>query len=206
MRLGRPFRWNSFLIVLLVAGFAVGGVRGQTEKRNFPLGPPPISSSEPRKLAPYVPTPMNIVEQMLELSELKPGETLYDLGCGDGRILIMAAEKFQARAVGVELNENLYREALGKVKAKGLEDRIRIVQGDLLEQNLRPADVVTIYLLTSANEKIRPRMEKSLRNGSRVVSHDFKIPGWKPEKMRNIVDRNGISHTLYLYKLPQGAQ
>jgi len=149
---------------------------------------------------------MNIVEQMLELSELKPGEMLYDLGCGDGRILIMAAEKFQARAVGVELNENLYKEALGKVKAKGLEDRVRIIQGDLLDQNLRPADVVTLYLLSSANEKIRPRMEKSLRNGSRVVSHDFKIPGWKPEKMRNIVDRNGISHTLYLYKLPQGAQ
>ncbi len=206
MSLGRPFRWNSFLIVLLVAGFGVDGVRGQTESRSFPLGPPPISRSEPRKLAPYVSTPMNIVEQMLELSELKPGETLYDLGCGDGRIIIMAAEKFQARAVGVELNENLYKEALGKVKAKGLEDRVRIIQGDLLDQNLRPADVVTLYLLTSANEKIRPRMEKSLRNGSRVVSHDFKIPGWKPEKMRNIVDRNGISHSLYLYKLPQVAR
>lgn len=206
MSLGRPFRCSSILIVLLVAGFAVDGVRGQTESRSFPLGPPPISRSEPRKLAPYVPTPMIIVEQMLELSELKPGETLYDLGCGDGRILIMAAEKFQARAVGVELNPNLYREALGKVKARGLEDRVRIIQGDLLDQNLRPADVVTLYLLSSANEKIRPRMEKSLRNGSRVVSHDFKIPGWKPEKMRNIVDRNGISHTLYLYKMPQDAQ
>ena len=206
MTQGRPFRWSSFLIPLLVAGFALGWARGQTESRSFPLGPPSISSSEPRKLAPNVPTPMNIVEQMLELSELKAGETLYDLGCGDGRILIMAAEKFQARAVGVELNENLYQEALGNVKAKGLEDRVRIVQGDLLEINLRPANVVTLYLLTSANEKIRPRMEKSLRNGSRVVSHDFKIPGWKPETMRSIVDHNGISHSLYLYKMPQGAQ
>ncbi len=168
-----------------------------------PLEPLPIPNANPRKLAPYVGTPPNVIEQMLKLADLKAGETLYDLGCGDGRILIMAVEKFKARAVGVELNDRLYKEAVRKVKAKGLEDRARVIHGDLLEVNPRPADVVTLYLLTSGNERVRPRLEKYLRSGTRVVSHDFMVRRWKPTKTRNYMDRNGISHNLYLYTLPQ---
>lgn len=197
------FRWGVIFFSLFILGSSVSKIQAQKENNEFPLGPWPISAAEPRKIAPYVPTPMVIVDKMLKLSGLKPGEVLYDLGSGDGRIIIAAAENFKAHAVGVELNEDLYNETLKNIKAKGLGGQVRVIEGDLLEQDLRPANVITLYLLTSANEKIRPLMEKTLRGGSRVVSHDFKIRGWVPETMQNVVDRNGITHNLFLYKLPQ---
>ncbi len=197
------FRWRVLFFSLFILGIGVSKIQPQKINSEFPVGPWPISAEEPRKIAPYVPTPMVIVDKMLKLSGLEPGEVLYDLGSGDGRIIIAAAEKFKARAVGVELNKDLYSETLKNIKEKGLEDQVQVIEGDLLEQDLRPANVVTLYLLTSANEKIRPVMEKALRGGSRVVSHDFKIRGWVPEIIQNVVDRNGITHNLFLYKLPQ---
>ena len=198
-------RLGKFLWIACI--MAVGGgfilAQGRDPVFRNPLGPLPIPNAGLRKLAPYVGTPPNVIEQMLKLAKLKSGETLYDLGCGDGRILIMAVEKFKARAVGVELNDRLYKEAVRNVRAKGLEDRARVIHGDLLEVNPRPADVVTLYLLTSGNERVRPRLERYLRSGTRVVSHDFKIRRWKPTETRNYMDHNGISHSLYLYTLPQ---
>ena len=204
MMLTKISQLRAMLFPLFILCIGANQIQAQKKNNLFPLGPWPISAEEPRKIAPYVPTPMVIVDKMLKLSGLEPGEVLYDLGSGDGRIIIAAAEKFKARAVGVELNKDLYEETLKNIKEKGLGDQVHVIKGDLLEQDLRPANVVTLYLLTSANEKIRPLMEEALRGGSRVVSHDFKIRGWVPEIMQNVVDRNGITHNLFLYKLPQG--
>ena len=151
-------------------------------------------------LAPFVASPQNIVTSMLQLAELKKGETLFDLGCGDGRIIMEAAQKFGARAVGVELDEGHYRECLAKIKEIHLENMVEVIHGNLLDVDLKKADVVTLYLLTSANDRVRPNLERDLKKGSRVVSHDFTITGWTTKKIREIKE-DWSSHTLYLYVL-----
>jgi protein-L-isoaspartate O-methyltransferase len=156
-------------------------------------------------LAPFVPSPVPVVQRMLQLAELKPGEVLFDLGAGDGRSVVMAAKAFSARAVGIELREDLAKKALGTIHEDGLENRVTIVNGDMLTVNLAPADVVFLYLTTSANEKIRPKLDTELKTGVRVVSHDYEILGWKPEKVENFCENPSLgypSHTLYLYKKP----
>lgn len=156
---------------------------------------------EPEKLAPYYPTPETIVERMLQLGELKAGEKMFDLGSGDGRIVIMAAQKFHADATGIELDSELVRQSSEKIQSLRLQKTARIIHGDLLKQDVSSADLVTVYLLPSSNEKIRPMLEKQLKKGARVVAHDFEIPGWTPEKVEHIEDDGeGRSHTLYLYR------
>jgi len=154
----------------------------------------------PDVLAPDFPTPEAVVEQMLQAAHLKPGETLYDLGSGEGRIVIMAARKFKAKAVGVELEAGLCKIASARVKAFGLEDSVRIIHGNLLKVDLRPADVVTIYLLTASNELLRPNLERDLKPGARVVSHDFEIRGWKPSAVQKL-EADGRPRTIYVYEM-----
>ena len=127
---------------------------------------------------------------------------VLDLGCGDGRIAIIAAQEFGAKAVGVERDEGRYQKCVKKVTELHLENQVNIIHGDLLKVDLSDADVVTLYLLTSANEKIKPNLDLYLKRGARVVSHDFKIPGWKAEKIKEVRDTEGYnsSHTLYLYR------
>jgi predicted RNA methylase len=140
---------------------------------------------------------------MLILAELKPREVFFDLGAGDGRAVIMAAKDFGARAVGVELREDLVKKALSTVYEQGLQDRVTIVNGDMFSVDLTSADVIFLYLTTSANEKIKPKLEAELRHGVRVVSHDYEIVGWKPVKVENFCENPNLgypSHTLYLYK------
>jgi len=151
-------------------------------------------------LAPFVASPQIVVERMLKIAELKEGETLYDLGCGDGRIIITAATEFGANAVGVELDEGRYRKTLSRIQELKLENKVKLIHGNLLKVDLSPADVVTLYLLTSANEKVKPNLEKQLRNGTRVVSHDFEIPGWRPIRIEEVSESYGFSHTIYLYE------
>ena len=142
---------------------------------------------------------------MLKLADLKAGEVLFDLGSGDGRTVIMAAKTFGARAVGIELREDLAKKALGNIHENGLEGRVTIVNGDMFNVNLTSADVVYLYLTTSANEKIRPKLETDLRKGVRVVSHDYEVIGWKPEKIHNFCENPQLgypSHTIYLYRKP----
>jgi predicted RNA methylase len=150
-------------------------------------------------LAPFVASPPNVVEKMLELAELKPGETLYDLGCGDARIVMLAAQKYGAKAVGIELDDGRYKDCTNRIKEAKLDDKVRIVHGNALDVNLRDADVVTLYLLTSANERLRPNLERDLKTGARVVSHDFSMPGWKALRTEEIRETWG-SHTIYVYK------
>jgi tRNA A58 N-methylase Trm61 len=142
---------------------------------------------------------------MLRLAELKPGEVLFDLGAGDGRTVIMAAKTFGARGVGVELREDLAKKAMSTIQDSQLTDRVTIVNGDMFGVNLTSADVVFLYLTTSANEKIRPKLEQELKKGVRVVSHDYEIIGWRPQKVENFCENPQLgypSHTIYLYEKP----
>ena len=156
---------------------------------------------EIEKLAPYYPTPETIVEKMLQLGGLKAGERMFDLGSGDGRIVIMAAQRFHADATGIELDKDLWKQSTDRIKSLGLQKTARIIHGDILKQDVSSADLVTVYLLPSSNDKIRPMLEKQLKKGVRIVAHDFSITGWTPENVENIEnDGEGRSHTLYLYR------
>ena len=166
----------------------------------FGQGPP---GSYLERIVPYVPTPPEIVDKMLELAKVTPDDVVYDLGSGDGRIVITAAQKFGAHAVGVELDPDLFAQSTARIKELGLEDRAKILHENLFNISMRRATVVTLYLLTAVNEKLRPVLEKQLRPGARIVSHDFHVPGWDPEKTVAVTSNNGIAHTLYLYIRPE---
>ncbi len=161
------------------------------------------AAQETEKLAPYYPTPETIVRKMLEFGGLKPGEKMFDLGSGDGRIVIMAAQKFGADATGIEFDEDLVTRSMQRIKKLGLEKRARIVHGDIMKQNYASADLITVYLLPPSNDKLRPLLEKQLKKGARIVSHDFEFADWTPEKTEHIEDDGeGRPHTLYLYRAP----
>lgn len=152
------------------------------------------------KLAPYYPTPETVVERMLKFGGLKPGEKMFDLGSGDGRVVIMAADKFKADATGVEYDADLWKQSSDRIKALGLEKRARIIHGDILKQDFSAANMLTVYLLPSSNDRIRPMLEKQLKPGTRIVAHDFMFQGWTAVKEEHVEDDGeGRSHTLYLY-------
>ena len=140
---------------------------------------------------------------MLDLANIRPGETVYDLGCGDGRILIAAVERYKAKAVGIEISPKVAAQARARIQKEGISNQARVIEGDLLETDLTGADVVTIYLTTSFNEELRPRLEKYLKPGARVVSHDYAVPGWKPSKVDAGDDKK---HRIYLYEMPPARQ
>ena len=152
------------------------------------------------KLAPYVASPVHVVDRMLELARVKPGETVYDLGCGDGVILVEAVQKFNVKAVGVEISPKLVERAEQRIERAGIAQQARVMQGDLLTVDLSGADVVAIYLGTQLNAQLRPRLEKYLKPGARVVSHDYPIKGWKPTKVDWSDSKQ--SHLIYLYEIP----
>jgi len=151
-------------------------------------------------LVPYVPTPYQVIKTMLKLADVKPGEVIFDLGCGDGRILITAVKEFGAKAVGIELRRDLIEKCLNNIMSEKLEDKILVIEGNFFEIDLSPADVITLYLLTSVNEKLRPKLEKELKKGARIVSHDFEIVGWKPEAVEDFND-GFRTHKIYLYRV-----
>jgi len=154
--------------------------------------------SSGQSLAPYVASPMNVVKKMLEIAKVKPDDIVYDLGSGDGRIVIMAAHDFGARGIGVDINPNMVKEARGKVEEAKVGDRVKIIQGHILEADLKPATVVTMYLTTGANEKVRPKLEAELKPGARIVTHDFSIPKWESVEELKFRDDYRV-HTIYLY-------
>jgi protein-L-isoaspartate O-methyltransferase len=166
-----------------------------------PLPQRPLASSLEHS-APYVATPQDIVEKMLELAKVGPDDVVYDLGSGDGRIVITAAQKYGAHAVGVELRPDLWAQSVDRIKQLGLQDRAQIIHDDMFNVVIRKATVVTLYLLTSVNAMLRPMMEKQLRSGARIVSHDFQVPGWDPDKVVEVMSKNGVASKLYLYVRP----
>jgi SAM-dependent methyltransferase len=155
---------------------------------------------ESKKIVPFVPTPQDVVEGMLELAQVKKGDVVYDLGSGDGRIVVTAAKKYGARAVGFEIDPDLIKQSREAVRKEGLEHLAEIREQDILTVDLSPATVVTLYLLPDVNLQIRPSLLSQLKPGSRVVSHAFDMGDWKPEK---VVRVNG--RTVYLWTIPERA-
>ena len=166
------------------------------------IGAAAPSQNGGRNLAPYYPTPGIVVEKMLQLAGLKAGEKIYDLGSGDGRIVIMAAQKFHAEAIGVEIDPNLVKQSVERIRKLGLVRSARIIQGDLLQQTYGSADVVTVYLMPEAMDaQVQPMLDRQLKKGARVVAHDFEFRNWTAEKVENIADDGeGRSHAIYLYR------
>ena len=161
-----------------------------------------FAQDQTEKLAPYYPTPLTIAEKMLKLGELKPGEKMFDLGSGDGRLVILAAQKFKADATGVEFDANLWKQSSERIKSLGLTKTARIIHGDIMKQDYSSADLITVYLLPTSNDRVRPLLEKQLKKGTRLVAHDFEFSNWTPEKTETIDDDGeGRSHTLYLYRV-----
>jgi predicted RNA methylase len=151
-------------------------------------------------LGPDIPTPQAVVERMLEAGRIKPGDTVYDLGSGDGRIVIAAAQIYGAKAVGVELRPDLCEKARERIRSLGLEDKVSIVEGNALHVDLSAADVVTMYFLTTSNERLRPNLEHWLKPGSRVVSNQFQVKGWKAAQIIR-VKAGSMEHTIYVYEV-----
>lgn len=150
----------------------------------------------------FITTPDDVVAAMLDLADVSEGDTLYDLGSGDGRILLAAARGRGARAVGVEINPGLVEQSRQAVRDAGLEGRVQVRHGDIFKQDLRPATVVTLYLLPDLNLRLRPQLDQ-LRPGTRVVSHMWSMPGARP--IRKITVRSAetkMEHTLYLWVTP----
>lgn len=151
-------------------------------------------------LAPYVPTPQDVVERMLTLAEVGPNDVVYDLGCGDGRIVITAAQKFGARGVGIDFDPERISESQDNAKKAGVQDRVTFRQQDALTVDVSPATVVTLYLLSASNLKLRPMLTKQLKPGARIVSHAFTMGDWEPLKKDEFTDEKGTRRTLYLWK------
>lgn len=160
---------------------------------------------QPTRLAPSVPSPPNVVDRMLSAARLQPGETVYDLGSGDGRVLIAAAQKFSAKAVGIEIAKDDVAASTKRINDLKLENKVKVIEGDLMNVDISGADVVTIYLLTKSNDLLRPILEKQLKPGSRVVSHDYAIRGWNPARVETVVAHKR-EHQLYVYEMPQQQQ
>ena len=154
-----------------------------------------------KSLAPYVPSPQPIVEKMLEAARVRPDEVVYDLGSGDGRVIVTAAKKFKAHSIGVEISPKLVKSANTRIKNEGLENKCKVIQGDLRDVDLSTADVVVLYLLTSSNELLRPNLEKTLKPGARVVSHDFEIREWNPTRVVQ-TEAHGRVHSIFVYEFP----
>ena len=153
----------------------------------------------PPKLAPFMPTPTEVVERMLQMAEVTRGDVVYDLGCGDGRLVITAAKRYGARGVGVDIDPALIAQSRANARREGVEALVDFRQEDALTVDLSPASVVTLYLLTEANLKLRPRLQAQLKPGSRVVSHQFGMGDWVPAQTVTIVDTRGTSRLLYLW-------
>jgi predicted RNA methylase len=148
----------------------------------------------------YVPTPPAVVDEMLRMANVKAGDVLYDLGSGDGRIPITAARKFGIRAVGIDIDPRRIAEANENARVAGVTDKVQFILGDLFQADISEATVVTLYLLDSLNEKLRPKLLRELRPGARIVSHEFGMGNWLPENSANVG-----GNMVYFWTVPANA-
>lgn len=176
----------------LVLACAPYGVESQT-KNTVAAPERPARSPDVR----YVPTPPAVVDAMLRLASVHKGDVLYDLGSGDGRIPIAAAQQYGIRAIGIDIDPQRVTEARAQARRARLTGRARFILGDLFEADIREASVVTLYLLDSLNEKLRPKLWRELRPGTRIVSHAFRMGDWLPEQEVNV-----DGHMIYLWTIP----
>ena len=164
----------------------------------------PAPPTPETKEAPYVPTPQYVVGHMLKLADVTAEDTVFDLGSGDGRIVLTAAKAFGARGVGIEIDSALVERARRNARRAGVADRTTFRRGDLFEANLRPAAVVTLYLWPNMNNRLRPKLRNELAPGTRVVSHGFGIDGWEPDTTVTLDSSvlPGGSTEIYLWTVP----
>jgi tRNA G37 N-methylase Trm5 len=168
------------------------------------LPAPLLSQSKPPREPDviYVPTPQEVVDKMLELADVRPGEVVYDLGCGDGRIPVAAAKKYGVRAFGWDINPVRVQESLDNVAKNNVKQLVTIRQGDIFELDLGKADVITLYLLPQLNVKLIPQLDK-LKPGCRIVSHDFDMQGVRPKREASYAPKDGSrDHRIYLWVTP----
>ena len=189
--MNKPLRATSLALAVLLMAIAVPHLR--------------LAQAQEGKIVPYVPTPQEVVDRMLELAQVKKGDVVYDLGSGDGRIVVTAAKKYGVRAIGFEIDPERIKESTENIKKAGVGHLVEIRQQDIRSVDLSAASVLTMYLLPEVNLMIRPNIWKQMEPGSRVVSHDFDMGDWKPLKTENIKDSSSWDHTLYLWHV-QAAQ
>ena len=192
MRLPKSFIGCCATALIAAAIVAVTGA-AQTAQPKKPLD------------VPYVPTTEEAVDAMLKLAEVKKTDVVYDLGCGDGRIVIAAAKNYGARGVGIDIDPQRIAEANANAKRAGVEKLVRFEENDLFQANFKEATVVTLFLLSSVNLKLKPKLVAELKPGTRIVSNTFDMGDWKPEKeyiVPNSDDDSFLSHRLYLWTIP----
>lgn len=160
------------------------------------------SRTDAPDLAPYVPTPMVVVDEMLKMAKVTKADILYDLGCGDGRIVITAARKYGTRGVGIDLDPERIKESNANAKQAGVKDLVEFSLQDVMKSDISEATVVTLYLLPESNALLRPILEEQLKEGTRVVSHNYYMPDWQSREIAytEVTSGDGETHTIFVYK------
>lgn len=185
----------SVSIALGIAGYTpVAPTNAQTTQQQ-----PNVQTPQREPDVVYVPTPQEVVDEMLALAKVTKDDVIYDLGSGDGRIPITAAQKFGTRGIGIDINPERIKEANANAQKAGVTDRVKFLNQDLFTTNISEATVVTLYLLPRLNVKLRPQLFKQLKPGTRVVSHDFDMGEWKPDR----VVKTQEGSTIYLWTIPK---
>lgn len=180
---------SALLLTICATGYVVAQSGTATQKKE---------TQRPKLDVPYVPTRQVVVDAMLDLAKVSEGDVVYDLGCGDGRIVITAAQKHGATGKGIDIDPERIQEAKQNAQEAGVADKVDFVQGNLFEMDFSEASVVTLYLLPSVNMKLRPQLLKQLKPGTRIVSHAFDMDDWEPEQTINVDGAN-----LYLWTVPE---
>lgn len=189
------------VLSLLLLVVPLAGMAQVPDTSTAPLSP--SSESEDEKDAPYVPTAQAVVQKMLEVAEVSSDDVVYDLGSGDGRIPIAAAKEFGARAVGIEIDSALVAKARAKARAAGVADKVTFRQKDFFDADLSDATVVTLYLWPEINVKLRPKLLRELDPGDRIVSHDFRMGIWEPEREVDAGRGNTGWETIFRWTVPE---
>ncbi len=203
-----PFYPVPGIVIIDVPAFSDTTVITQTvphvagsDTRSVERSPSELTTRKPGQLAPFDPTPQEVVERMLVLARVKTGDVLYDLGAGDGRIVITAAKKYGVKAVGFEIDPGLVKLARENVRKQGVGHLVEIRQQDLLTADLSPASVVTLYLSYDGNVAIRPQLMNQLKPGARVVSYTFDMGAWQAKIAQSYRDTTGNLHVMYLWEI-----
>lgn len=191
----------GFLALCVSVGSLLIWRDGQSPSVSQALPVPTSKVASAQGDVPYVPTPNEVVVEMLKMAGVTKDDLVYDLGSGDGRLVIMAAQQFGARAVGVEIDQKLVDQSNQNAKAAGVSDRVKFVRQDLFETDFKDATVMTLYLLTQVNLKLRPKLLSELKPGTRVVSHQFKMGAWKPDR-EQVLRVGSRYHLIYSWIIP----
>lgn len=191
----RPRALFSTLALALVVAAHATAACAQTQGPSQP-------QAAPRLDVPYVPTHEKVVDEMLRLARPGKDDVLYDLGSGDGRIVITAARRFGSRGVGYDIDPERVAEARDNAKKAGVTDRVRFEQQDIFTADIKEATIVTLYLLPDVNLRLRPKLLSELRPGTRIVSHNYDMGDWKPERVVKVTVPGGGEHTVYYWTIP----